>query len=177
MINIKALFSAWWARRDLLNPIKTVGYELKKSNSTPIFSHEQKGILSKFPIASLALFTLTGCATTSAPTPSQPRAAIDKDLLESIGPVRIQFVRNGHWGVFGGVPAKALRTNTDPVQRWVLINMDTDLTDLDMLIMHELAHHVAWNEHGENIRVHGPEFKAACRKLVTRRVNHFCGGE
>ena len=94
--------------------------------------------------------------------------------LTDIGPVNLQFVAGSHWALKDGALAKALRTNTG--QKWVLVNVDADQTDLDQWILHEMAHHAAWDEHGEGIAEHGPEFRAACRRMVTRRADYFCKG-
>ena len=99
-----------------------------------------------------------------------------KDMLADLGPVRVQYVRRDHWAMTSRHQvAKALRTEDG--QKWVLVNLDADLSDLDMWLMHEMAHHVAWHIHGEDIQPHGPEFRSACRALVTRRPDFFCKGD
>jgi len=99
-----------------------------------------------------------------------------KDMLADLGMVRVQYVRGDHWAITSRAEiAKALRTADG--QKWVLVNLDADQSDLDQWILHEMAHHVAWASHGEDIKTHGPEFRAACRALVMRRPDRFCNGD
>lgn len=95
-------------------------------------------------------------------------------LLVNIGPIRVQFVPGDHWALTDGAAAKALRTSDD--QQWILVNVDQDIPDLDLVILHEAAHLAAWDRHGEDIAEHGPEFRAICRELVTSKQDKYCGG-
>lgn len=97
-----------------------------------------------------------------------------KVTLDEIGVVRLDYVRSDHWAMRNGETAKAVRTEDG--QKWILINLDADQTDFDQWFLHEMAHHAAWQKHGEDIQTHGPEFRRICRQLVTRRVNYFCNG-
>jgi|21_taG_2_1085346.scaffolds.fasta_scaffold01490_3 hypothetical protein len=98
----------------------------------------------------------------------------DKVSLEEAGVVRVQFVPSTHWGIDRGQTARALRT--DGGQKWILVNLDADQTDFESWYLHEMAHHIAWERHGEDIAPHGPEFRTICRELVRQRTNHFCKG-
>lgn len=98
-----------------------------------------------------------------------------KASLSEAGVVRLQYVGADHWAIDQGQTAKALRTSTG--ERWLLINMDADQADFDQWFLHEMAHHIAWERHGESIDPHGPEFRAICRQLVTRRQGYFCRGD
>lgn len=98
-----------------------------------------------------------------------------KSSLTEIGVVRVQYVDANHWAMARGETAKALRTEDG--QKWMLINVDGDQTDFDQWYLHEMAHHIAWERYGEDIDVHGPEFRKICRELVTRRANYFCKGD
>jgi len=71
--------------------------------------------------------------------------------------------------------ARAVRTNEG--KKYILINLDADLSEMDGWYWHEMAHLVAWEIHGENINTHGPEFRAICRQLVKHRTSYFCGGD
>lgn len=92
--------------------------------------------------------------------------------LTDIGPVRLQWVDADHWAVADGQIAKALRADG---RKWIVIRSDADLTDLDQWLLHEFAHHAAWDAHGEDIQEHGIEFRQICRQLVTRNQSKFCG--
>ena len=96
-------------------------------------------------------------------------------MLEDTGVVRIQFVRADHWSIDRGQTAKALVANGGA--KFIMVNLDAPGEDLDQVIMHEMAHHVAWVRHGHDIAEHGPEFLRVCRELVTRRQAYFCKGD
>jgi hypothetical protein len=101
-----------------------------------------------------------------------------KASLEGLGVVQVQYVNGTHWAFPIGKaerPAIALRTANG--KKWILINVDADQSDFESWFLHEMAHHVAWQLHGERIAEHGPEFQRICRQLVTHRTNYFCKGD
>ena len=102
-------------------------------------------------------------------TPSQV------DLIKKIGVVRVQYVTTGQYDMRPDEVARAVRTNEG--LQYILINLDTDLTDMDGWYWHEMAHLAAWELHGEGIETHGPEFRRICRQLVKYRQDYFCGGD
>lgn len=55
-----------------------------------------------------------------------------------------------------------------------LITVNRDLNQFAFLItlVHELAHHIAFVEHGNRIKAHGDEWKAVYRKIA---MDHFVG--
>lgn len=57
---------------------------------------------------------------------------------------------------------------------FILVNTDGPPRDLDSLMQHELAHIMAWDQHGEKIREHGTEFRNICRKVVANNSSKFC---
>lgn len=98
-----------------------------------------------------------------------------KVTLEGIGPIRIQFVPASHWALTDGASAKALRTEDG--HQWILVNVDQDIAELDLVILHEAAHLAAWDRYGEGIDEHGPEFRAICRQIVPRKQKQYCGDQ
>lgn len=100
--------------------------------------------------------------------------AEQKVSLEEVGVVRFQYVPSNHWAMAPGQQAKALRTSDGT--KWILISLDADQDNLEGWLMHEYAHHVAWDRYGPEIREHGPEFRRICRQLVRKRKQYFCGG-
>ena len=97
-----------------------------------------------------------------------------KEALEAFPNIRVKFVRSGFRGMPPKATAHALRTSNG--QRWILINLDQDLSDMEYWFLHEVAHHIAWDRYGEDIDTHGPEFRAECRKLVKVRQSYYCAG-
>lgn len=95
--------------------------------------------------------------------------------MTDAGVIRVQYVPADHWGLVGTEQAKALRTDTG--QKWVLVNAGADQSEMGFWILHEMAHHLAWDRFGEGIETHGPEFRAACRELVKTRQAYFCAGD
>jgi len=98
-----------------------------------------------------------------------------KVTLESIGPVTVQFVSSDHWLLKDGSTAKAARSGTG--EKWILVNVDADMEGIDQIILHEMAHHAAWDRYGEKIKQHGPKFRAICRQLVTVNPAYYCKGD
>ena len=97
------------------------------------------------------------------------------DALKEVGVVRVQYVQTGEHKMKPKEVARAVRTNEG--RRYILLNLDADLTDMDGWYWHEMAHHVAWEKHGEKIDPHGPEFRRICRELVKKRTDYFCKGD
>jgi len=94
--------------------------------------------------------------------------------LQDAGKVELEFVSGDHWAIDRKQSAKALLLE-DGTQ-WLVINTDAPDDELEQRILHEMAHFIAWQRHGTDIRPHGPEFKRICRQIVTKRQNYFCKG-
>ena len=98
-----------------------------------------------------------------------------KVSLQDAGVVRVQYVDTSHWAIsHANEAAKAIRTADG--QKWILINVDADQTDFESWFLHEMAHHIAWVRHGEDIAPHWPEFRRICRQLIKHRTKYFCEG-
>lgn len=97
------------------------------------------------------------------------------DLIKQVGVVRVQHVQTGDYNMKSNEVARAVRTSDG--KRYILINLDADLSDMDGWYWHEMAHLAAWEIHGEDIKTHGPEFRRICRQLVRHRQDYFCGGD
>lgn len=97
------------------------------------------------------------------------------DSIQEVGVVRVQYVQTGDYDMQASEVARAVRTSDG--LRYILINLDADLADMDGWYWHEMAHHVAWERYGENIAPHGPEFRTVCRDLVRQRTAYFCDGD
>ena len=96
-------------------------------------------------------------------------------LLKEAGTVRVLYV-SGDDDLLENKKSVAEAKRTSDGQKWIVINIDADQSDMDCWFLHELAHHIAWSRHGEDVELHGPEFQSICRQLVPRRKNYFCGG-
>lgn len=96
------------------------------------------------------------------------------DIIKQVGVVRVQHVTTGEYGMTANEVARAVRTNEG--HRYILINLDADLSEMDGWYWHEMAHLAAWELHGEDIDTHGPEFRRICRQLVKHRTKYFCEG-
>lgn len=100
----------------------------------------------------------------------------------ALGPVEVdgvpvEYVSADHWVWPAGrseVVARAVGFADG--SRVIFVNKDNDLTDLQGWLGHERAHFDAWDRYGTRIRVHGSQWKRACRKRVTRRQSYFCKG-
>lgn len=101
-------------------------------------------------------------------------SASQADLIKKVGVVRIQYVQTGDYEMRANEVARAVRTNEG--LKYILINLDADLSEMDGWYWHEMAHLAAWEIHGEDIETHGPEFRRICRQLVKHRTNYFCKG-
>ena len=97
------------------------------------------------------------------------------ELLKEVGAVRIIYVSSDD-ELLENSKSVAEAKRTIDGQKWIVINMDADQSDMDCWFAHELAHHITWLRYGEDVEVHGPEFRKICRQLVPRRKNYFCGG-
>jgi hypothetical protein len=96
------------------------------------------------------------------------------DLIKKVGVVRVQHVQTGDYGMKANEVARAVRTNDG--KKYILINLNADLAEMDGWYWHEMAHLAAWEVHGEDIETHGPEFRKICRQLVTHRTDYYCKG-
>lgn len=96
------------------------------------------------------------------------------DLIKQVGVVRVQHVQTGDYDMKPNEVARAVRTNEG--KKYILINLDADLSEMDGWYWHEMAHLAAWEIHGEEIDTHGPEFRKICRQLVTHRTDYYCKG-
>lgn len=102
--------------------------------------------------------------------------ADQKMTLKDAGVVRLQYVQTGgEYKIRSDEIARAVRSAEG--RRYILINLDADQSNFEQWFLHEMAHHIAWNRHGEDIEAHGPEFRKICRQLVTRRQSYFCKGD
>lgn len=97
------------------------------------------------------------------------------DPIEEVGEVRIQFRTSNHWTLTEQHRARALRDEAG--NKYIVFNTKY-LPDehFEFWLRHELAHHIAWQRHGEDIQEHGPEFRSVCRKLIKKPVDQakFC---
>ena len=84
--------------------------------------------------------------------------------IEEVGEVRIQFRTSNHWALTQQHRARALRDEDG--NKFIVFNVAYLGEDFEMWMRHELAHHIAWQRHGEDIQEHGPEFRAVCRELI-----------
>lgn len=96
------------------------------------------------------------------------------ESIQGVGVVRVQFVQTGDYAMSAKEVARAVRTSEG--HRYILINLDADLSEMDGWFWHEVAHLAAWERHGEKIDPHGPEFRRICRQFVKHRVKYFCEG-
>lgn len=105
----------------------------------------------------------------SAFTPAQ------KASLVEAGEIRITYVHSDHPLVYGNKVATAYRMQNGV--SGVLINVDADQEDFEQRLMHEIAHVIAWQRHGTDIKTHGLEFRRICRELIKQRQKYYCQGD
>jgi hypothetical protein len=74
-----------------------------------------------------------------------------------------------------GTDRSAMAARTPEGEEWILSNRDAPKPEeQENRIRHEVAHLLAWRQHGEKIKEHGTEFQRLCRQLVTERPSYYC---
>lgn len=118
-------------------------------------------------------------APVTQPSRQAEMEGVVRQALESqgqpFGGVTVQFVpKTDKFMSMGGQTRNALAARDPEGGEWVLINQDANGPDLVPQTQHEAAHLLAWRQHGEKIKEHGPEFLRMCRQVVQERQNEFC---